>query len=484
MKFYHTLLILLLSQYLLTAQDCMCTLSEVETNTVNSCDRIVGTVIEVSTVEELQNAVNEVNNLGGNRTILIADGTYPISSTAWFPYITASDVVIRSQSGNRDAVILTGQGMTSVAPDSEHGIYAAGDNITIADLTIKEVGNHGIALHGDNLLVHNVRIQNAYEQMIKGNNVGDGADNGVVQCSLLEYPAGAGPQFYIGGLDIHGGNNWRVSDNIFRNIASPSVSLAEHAVHFWNGSGDNIVERNQIINCDRGIGFGLGSSPNTGGIIRNNMIYNDGTGLFNDVGIGLESSPQTKVYNNTVFISYQNAIEYRFEETVGVDIRNNLCNRLIKSRNGGHATLGVNYEEAQADWFVNAAAGDLRLIEMQENVTDTGEDLTNEVLVDLDQNTRPQGSGYDLGAQELLTETTLTTDNVYCKNIVFPNPTTGVLTFAGTATRIAVTDVRGKEVFSAANVSNADLSELTSGLYFLRIEDERGREEVVRIVKE
>lgn len=166
--------------------------------------------------------------------------------------------------------------------------------------------------------------------MLKGTSAGDGADNGKVQCSLFEYTAGVGPQFYIGGLDIHKGNDWIVRDNIFKNIASPSGSTAEHAIHFWKQCADNIIERNIIINCDRGIGFGLGNDVNNGnlgGIIRNNMIYNNGLGIFNDVGIGLEYSPNTKVYNNTIYIAYQNAIEYRWGATTNVNIANNLTNR-------------------------------------------------------------------------------------------------------------------------------------------------------------
>lgn len=130
----------------------------------------------MSTVGEFNTAVN-LANANGNRTILIAVGTYQVASTASFPYITGSNIVFRSLSGNRDNVVLTGAGMSDDAPLVENGFYIVVNNITIADLTIRDVGNHGIAGHGDSMFVHNVKIQNTYEQMIKGTSAGDGPDD-------------------------------------------------------------------------------------------------------------------------------------------------------------------------------------------------------------------------------------------------------------------------------------------------------------------
>ena len=119
-----------------------------------------------------------------------------------------------------------------------------------------------------------------------------------------------------------------------------------------------MVERNIIINADRGIGFGLGKQKgHDGGVIKNNFVH-----VTRDVGIGLESSPNTSVAHNTVVTTnYPNAIEYRFSKTKNVSIAYNLTNSRIASRNGGAASLTDNIDYAQLNWFKDAAAGDLHL---------------------------------------------------------------------------------------------------------------------------
>ncbi|GAK57064.1 hypothetical protein U27_04028 [Candidatus Vecturithrix granuli] len=360
----------------------------------------IGTQVIVSTVQEFWNAINQAESQGGNMTILIEDGTYEIASPSHYPYIEVNNVIFRSRSGNRASVVLTGGGMRATG-DTENVFGVVGNNITIADLTIGECGNHGISVNGDNLFVHNVRIYNTYEQMLKGTDAGDGADNGIVQCSLFEYPDGIGPQFYIGGIDVHEGNDWIVRDNTFRYIKSPDPSpdfLAEHAIHFWNASADTRVERNRITNCDRGIGFGLGSSSHSGGLIVNNMVH-----TTRDVGIGLETSPNTQVYNNSVYTqNYSNSIEYRFAATTGVKIYNNLTNAAISDRSSGSsADLRNNRTTAQASWFVGATSGDLHLAALRTDVVDQGLTISA-VTVDYDRQTRPQGAAYDIGADEFM----------------------------------------------------------------------------------
>ncbi len=474
----------------LGAQECPCTIQEVETNTVEPSDLVVGDIIQVATTSELRSAISTANQSGGNLTILIEDGTYQIASTASYPYITASNVVFRSVSGNRDAVILTGTGMISQT-GTEIGISAVGDNITIADLTIRGVSNHGISVSGDNLFVHNVKIQDAFEQLLKGTSGGGGAEKGTVQCSLFEYTAGVGPQYYIGGLDIHDGDDWTVRDNVFKNIASPSMRLAEHAIHFWNNSSNAIVERNHIYNCDRGIGFGLGSSGNTGGIIRNNMIYNDGHHDFDDVGIGLETSPDTRVYNNSIYIDYPNAIEYRFEATTGVEIVNNITNKRITSRNGGEADVRSNLETVSDDWFVDLEAGDLRLAGMVTSLVDQGEDLGDELMYDIDKKLRSDYGTIDMGAQEFGAISTHTNNQEVDFGLsIYPNPSIDFVRIEVAKKQlynVQVLSADQKLVFASKSQSlDTGMSLSTtgwqSGIYFLSLENSSGAKEFFKFL--
>ena len=205
-------------------------------------------------------------------------------------------------------------------------------------------------------------------------------------------------------MDAHNAKNWIIRNNTFKNIKSPQADLAEHAIHFWSDSEETLVEGNTIVNCDRGIGFGLGSRGHIGGIIRNNMIYHDSdNGTYNtaDVGIGLESVRDAQVYNNTIFQEhdYPNAIEYRFSATTNVLIANNLTNKAVTRRDGASATVEDNIMSARRSWFVDPEAGDLHLSYPVPEVADQGQAVVG-LTDDFDGEARPQDNGYDIGADE------------------------------------------------------------------------------------
>jgi len=372
-----------------------------------------GKTTTVTTVSELKHAVNTAT---APSTILLANGTYTLDGAAL--HVRTDGLVIRSASGNRDKVILRGpdEGPKATTP---HVFLVPASDVVIADLTLGHCRFHGIQVQGESphdasgLHVHNCRLVNCNEQFIKGSSKPDdpiGTTDGIIENCLFEFTSGWAYQYYTGGIDIHKGVNWIVRDNLFRNIRVPAgkKGMSEHAIHFWNRSSkpqNVVVERNQIINCDRGIGFGLineqGGHNGGSSAIRNNFVYNDGTGPSTDVGIGLEHADNVAVENNTVFITgYRGPIEYRFASSSGLVFHNNLSNHPILARNEPPpADLAHNVGSARPEWFADLTSGDLHLTGGAKPALDAGKPLDT-LKDDIDGDRRPAGDSWDIGADE------------------------------------------------------------------------------------
>lgn len=367
---------------------------------------IPANAIQISNVSQLMSAINSTN---GNATFALADGTYTLNQQIW---IGRPNIRIVGKSGNRNAVIIQGTGMTGSVG---YIFQVAADGFKLSNVTLQNVTNHLIQIKGeddaDGTIIKNVILRNSYEQLIKGsaamgtngNAIGSSSDNVLIEDSVFEYTANYAPNYYTAGIDTHFAKNWIVRNNVFKNISSPGGSISEFAIHFWNGSDGVLIEKNLIINCDRGIGIGLAErQSNQNAIIRNNMIYHSGSvGIFTDVGIYLEYAPNSQVYNNTIIydsaVSDRNAIEYRFS-TPGLRITNNLSNMAIQPRNGAVATLTSNITNAAMNWFKNPNLGDLHLqsnaaaaINQGSNVTGLGNDIDSDTRLN---------NNVDVGADE------------------------------------------------------------------------------------
>lgn len=349
--------------------------------------------IIVHNISELNQA--EIKAREGNITILVDDGVYELSDQFM---VRGNNVTVKSLNGNPDAVIIKGKGVDGSVP---HVFSVYADNFTLEDVTIGWVHNHGIQIHAeldaDYPVIRNVHIRDTREQMIKvsgSNTVDSFSDGGIVENCTFSYTEGIAPQWYVGGVDAHKAKNWTIRNNRFEDIKSPEDRLTEGAIHFWSDSLGTLIEKNVIIDCDRGILLGLDSSHHYDGIIRNNFIHST-----RDTGIYLANSHNTKVYNNTIFIDsdYPNAIEYRFEPTDAY-ILNNLSNRSITSRNGGTATVTTNITDAVNTWFVDLSSGDLHLKEAISSVIDKGTNIP-ELTEDIDGDIRESGA-IDIGADE------------------------------------------------------------------------------------
>jgi hypothetical protein len=305
--------------------------------------------IMVSTTTELIAAINKANK-SGHTEIILQNGRYPLSSTIQIlkPYISL--VSVDKKPSNTQIVGIGMRKTNSI----DNILRVAAPYFTLDGITLEQSPNHVIQIAGESNadfpVLRNCILKDSYEQLVKvsyNRNTGIASDGGRVENCHFEYSAGIGPQYYIGGIDVHGGQDWIVRNNYFSGIASPENKIAEHAIHFWNGTQNITVTDNTIYNCDRGIGFGMPNRPNFGGLIANNLIVHNDNGHPNgDTGIILEESQGTRVLSNRIYLAhhYPNAIEYRFTESINILIENNLTNKKISKRNGGQAILKDNTE--------------------------------------------------------------------------------------------------------------------------------------------
>jgi uncharacterized repeat protein (TIGR01451 family) len=365
-------------------------------------------------------------------TILLHDGTYDLHGDyLWFD---TPGVTMRSASGNREAVVVDGHYETSEIVN----VHAS--DVTIADLTLKRARDHPIHVvppdDADiaNTLIYNVHIVDPGQQAIKINQNGAMThfpDDGQVACSHIEL-TDAGRQFvwerngscYTGGVDGHQAWGWVIQDNVIQGFWC-SEDLAEHAVHFWTGSRDTLVERNVLLDNARGVGFGLlqsgdgrvyGDGPCPGpsyvghydGVVRNNFVFAGRDELFSseygfDCGICLAQACGAQVVHNTVASTQPpfSSVEWRFSAT-DAQITNNVVTHNLREREGASATLAGNLEHAPLSLFVDGEGGDLHLAEGASSAIDQGVSIPEGLCDDdIDGHPRPWGGGRDIGADEL-----------------------------------------------------------------------------------
>jgi hypothetical protein len=325
----------------------------------------------VRSVAELQDAVRAA---APDSIIMLEDGIYELNSTL---ELRVPGLVLRGRSTDSSRTVIRGGGMT----EKRVGVAVAvsAPRVTIAYLSAGLVGFHAVQVRGEagasGARIHAVRLFDTGEQLLKGSFAPNGqtADHGVVECSTFEYSDHA-PSNYTNGVDLIGMNDWVIRDNRFVRIRGPREQgwSAGPAILVWGHSAGTVVERNVVIDSFRGIALGLGpgafATPrggatlvdHRGGLIRHNVVVN--LNPWADEAIEVNAATDVRIEFNTVLVEGQLpwSISVRFPQT-SAHVRNNLTARQILSRDGGHATLDGNVHGAAHSWFVDAAAGNLRL---------------------------------------------------------------------------------------------------------------------------
>lgn len=339
-------------------------------------------------------------NADAGTNIIIDSGTYNMTS---YIHIVNDGVSLRGASGNRDEVVLDFGGMIT----GYFGILVDSNDSTIADLTIRNTRDHGVSIQGrDRPVLYNLHIIDSNDQLVKVNPAGNGSEDGILACSLLEYTTTA-PDGYTNGISAHNAHRWTVRDNVWNRIRTNSDDIPVQTILFWSGSSDTVIERNLLIDCSRGIAFGdssHGENDHIGGIVRNNVIFNR---LPHDTAIEMVHATGWVVAHNTVMLTnplpgLNWGIEARFSDTSGI-FYNNLTNMNIwPDRGGANGTAGPdNITDAVGSWFVDEASLDSRLNSRGWEAIDQGSTAAL-ALVGKDYHGQLRDSKPDIGADEWL----------------------------------------------------------------------------------
>ena len=370
-----------------------------------------GEVIRVATADELLAAVDRVAPDG---TILLADGHYKVPRVVRFD--GKKNITIRSASGDPSKVILSGKGWDGGNNRDDIIHVARCEGVTIADLTFTDCRSYGIKVEAENapkdVHIYNCRFRDIGVRAIKGSAGQDPnvrAVKGSVRYCQFENTKVPPTNWlyggdYIAAIDMMALEDWTFSDNAFRNIKGHNGG-GRAAIFIWVRSRQVVVERNLIVNCDRGVSFGNPgqSTANTkgeqppyvaDGIIRNNFIAGGA-----DCGIELWYADRIKVFHNTIWRPERNwARGIRVGKgTAHTDIMNNLVHGEIRLE-GGEAQLRNNLAGRLEGCFVDAASGNLALTSTATKAIDQGISLPE--LTD-DIRRRARTGKPDIGAWEL-----------------------------------------------------------------------------------
>jgi hypothetical protein len=352
-----------------------------------------GASVTVSSEAELR---NQAYNAAAGTTILIQAGVYNMGD---YIHVVNNGITLRGATGDRGDVILDFGGMVS----GHFGILVDADDVTIADLTIRNAHDHGVSIQGrDRPMLYNLHIQDIRDQLVKVNPWGDGSEDGLLACSRLEYTTSA-PDSYTNGISAHDAHRWVVRDNEWYRIRTIDDTPVP-TILFWSGSSDTIVERNLLVDCYQGIAFGNashGSGDHTGGIVRNNFIY---ASMPHDVAIEMVHAQGWLVAHNTALLLNPSTgltwgMEARFSDSQGTFAYNLTNMDIWHNRDGAQGTLTGNVTNAQSSWFVDAASGDLHLVPTASDAIDQAVTLVD-VPDDFDGDVRPIGLAPDVGADE------------------------------------------------------------------------------------
>jgi hypothetical protein len=336
-----------------------------------------GRTVSVENANQLDYALKQAQP---GDTIMVADGHYRVTSML---RIGVDDLTLRGASGDRDAVVLDGA-------DLNFGELIGLSNcsgVTIADLTLQNVRWNALKINSDQgdgvhrLTVHNCAFRNIWQRAIKSVQIREPqqAPSDVIirycrfsndrpkelEDDLTDKPGASFDGNYVGGIDIMYARNWTIADNFFSSIRG-RTGRGVAAIFLWVDSRDSLIERNIIVDCDRGIELGNAHIPPhitdhcTGVTARHNQITRAPIGA-----ITATATRDCRIEHNAIHDP-----ENRFRRSIRM-VRHNpglvvAENRIagaapqIEAEDRSEVTLRDNRDNLPPTVFRNPAVGDLR----------------------------------------------------------------------------------------------------------------------------
>jgi hypothetical protein len=313
------------------------------------------------------------------------------------------------------SVTLQGQGWES--GDEHDDILRVADcaGVLIAGLTFADCRSYGIKVEAEHapkdVHIFDCRFRNIGIRAIKGSAGKDpavSARKGSVRFCQFENTRIPPADWlfggdYIAGIDMMALDDWTFSDNVFRNIKGRNGG-ARAAIFIWVRSRRIAVERNLIVNCDRGISFGnpgQSTANEPGGALHyvsEGMIQNNFIAGGADCGIELWHVDGIKVRHNSIWRPERNwrrGIRLG-AGVVGTEVVNNLVHGEILIE-GAKADLHHNVARRIEGYFVDPSTGNLSLTAAATAAIDQGTTLND---VPNDFRGWPRHDAPDLGAWE------------------------------------------------------------------------------------
>ncbi len=334
-----------------------------------------GPVVRVASADELYAAAESIPPGG---TILVADGHYLLPR---YFELHADNVTLRSESGQRDRVILDGQGRLGELV----GITRC-SGVTIADLTVQNVKWNGIKLNSDRgvnrVTIYNCVIHNVWQRGVKGVMVPQEdrqrlrpSDCRVQYCLFYndrpkqfeddeaDRPDNYGGN-YIGGIDVMYAQRWTISDNVFVGIKG-RTGEARGAIFLWVDARDCVVERNTVIDCDSGICLGNSHrGPDTPVHCTRCVVRNNFVTRCPENGILADYTRDCRILHNTIHdpnSRLRRLIRLVHDNDGLVAASNLLSGPEMRVETSSPVRIEGNETRDARDWFEHADRGDLHL---------------------------------------------------------------------------------------------------------------------------